>query len=72
MIEHQIRRCCVKGLILRNMAGRERMQAVCMKVVTSSSVASPNFFGRAKCYDLKRATVFYLDMPVEAQNDKIC
>jgi len=23
-IEHQIRKCCVKGLILRNMAGRER------------------------------------------------
>jgi len=22
--EHQIRKCCVKGLILRNMAGRER------------------------------------------------
>jgi len=23
-IEHQIRKCCVKGLMLRNMAGRER------------------------------------------------
>jgi len=23
-IEHQVRKCCVKGLILRNMAGRER------------------------------------------------
>jgi len=23
-IEHQIRKCCVKGLILRNMAGLER------------------------------------------------
>jgi len=23
-IEHQIRKCCVKGLILRNIAGRER------------------------------------------------
>ena len=23
-IEHQIRKCCVKGLILRNMAGRQR------------------------------------------------
>ena len=22
-IEHQIRKCCVKGLIMRNMAGRE-------------------------------------------------
>jgi len=37
------------------------MQAVCMKVVTSSSVAGPKSFGRAKYYDLKRATVFYLD-----------
>ena len=23
-IEHQIRKCCAKGLILRNMVGRER------------------------------------------------
>jgi len=23
-IEHQLRKCCVKGLILKNMAGRER------------------------------------------------
>ena len=22
-IEHQVRKCCVKGLLLRNMAGRE-------------------------------------------------
>jgi len=34
MIEHQIRKCCVKGVILRNMAGRERVQAVFMKVIT--------------------------------------
>jgi len=37
------------------------MQVVYTKVVTSSSVASPKFFGRAKYYDLKRATVFCLD-----------
>jgi len=41
--------------------GAREMQAVCMKVVTSSSVASPKFFGRANYYDLKRATVFYLN-----------
>jgi len=34
------------------------MQAVCMKVVTSSSVAKPIFFGGVKYFDFKRATVF--------------
>ena len=36
------------------------MQAVCMKVVASSSVASPKFFWEGQW--LKRATVFYLDI----------
>jgi len=37
-----------------------------MKVVASSSVASPKFFGRAKYYDLKQATVFYLDIACQS------
>jgi len=35
------------------------MQAVCMKAVTSSSVAKPNlFWGQILYFELKRATVF--------------
>ena len=34
------------------------MQAVCMKVVTSSSVASPQIFGRAQILWLKTSNVF--------------
>ena len=44
-IEHQVRKGCVRGLILRTNFGREGMQAVCMKVVTSSNVASTKFLG---------------------------
>ena len=40
-IEHQVIKSCGKGLILRNMTGRERDAGLCTKVVTSSSVASP-------------------------------
>ena len=36
--------------------GARKMQAVCMKVVTSSSVAKPNFFGEAKYFEFKRET----------------
>ena len=37
--------------------GAREMQAVCVKAVTSSSVASPNFEG-GRYFDLKQATVF--------------
>jgi len=36
-----------------------------MKVVTSSSVASPKFFGRIKYYDIKRTMVFYFNIACE-------
>ena len=45
------------------------MQAVCMKVVTSSSVASPKFFWGAKYHDLEQR-YFIWTLPVKAQNDK--
>jgi len=41
---------CVKILILRNMARREKDAAVCMEVVTSSNVDKPNFFREAKYF----------------------
>jgi len=46
-IEHKVRKCFVKCFILRTgtwLDARE-MQAICMKVVKSSSVASPKFLG---------------------------
>ena len=57
-IEHQVRECCVKGLILRNMSGVREMQAVCIQVVTSSSVASirTKFFWQI--LDLNKPAVF--------------
>ena len=48
-IEHQVQKCCVKGLTLRigTWLDAREMQAVCMKVFTSSSVASTqNFWGQ--------------------------
>jgi len=42
-IEHQVRKCYVDGLILRNMAGRERDAGRLYESGTSSSVASPKF-----------------------------
>ena len=47
--------------------GAREMQAVCMKVVTSSSVVSPNFLGGQILWlTVKRATVFYLDIACQS------
>ena len=61
-VEHQIRKCCVKGLTMRNMAGRERYarrlyESGCKPV----ALPAQKVFGRAKYNHLKRATVFCSD-----------
>ena len=57
-IEHQVRKCCVKGLILRNVAG------------TSCSAASPKL--RMQMFQLARNSSLFGTLPVKAQNDKTC
>jgi len=73
-IEHQVRKCCVKGLILRigTWLDAREMQAVCLKVFTSSSAASTqNFWGQILRLQLE-ASILFGTLPVKAQNDKIC
>ena len=55
--EHQARKCCVKVLIQGNMVDAREVQAVFMKVVTSSSVASPKLCGGPNTLTLMRAAV---------------
>jgi len=47
------------------------MQTVCMKVVTSSSVASPKS-GGAHTLTQARNSLLFGTLPAKAQNDKIC
>jgi len=61
-IEHQVKKCCLKGMILKkNMAGAREMQAVCIKVITSSSVASPKCLGVANTLTLSEQQYFVRD-----------
>jgi len=55
-IEHQVRKCCVKGLILRNMARRERDVGRLYQGGYKQWRAQN--FGGAKYLDCKRATAF--------------
>jgi len=54
--EHQVRKCCRKGLILRNMAGRER-DAGRLPVWKWLQASQPKIW-EANTFDLRRATVF--------------
>ena len=71
-IEHQIRKCCVKGLILGNMAGRERAagRPSVWKYLRAVTLPALNIFGKVKYYNEQR--YFIRTLPVKAQNDKIC
>jgi len=53
-----------------NRLGVTETQAVCMKVVTNSSVASPKF--RGVVLTLSEEWYLFGALPVKAQNDKIC
>ena len=62
-IEHQIRKCCAQGLILRNMAGRER-DAGCLPA--QNFLRGPNTMTESK------QRYFSWALPVKEHNDKIC
>jgi len=56
-IEHQVRKACYWGTWL----GAREMLAICMKVVTSSSVASPKVWGRPNSLTLSEKRYFVRD-----------
>ena len=62
----------MKGLILGNMAGRERAagRPSAWKWLQAVTLPALNIFGKAKYYNEQR--YFIRTLPVKAQNDKIC
>jgi len=56
--EYQLRKCCVKGLILRNMVGRERDAGRLYESGYKQYSSQPKILGRVKYFDFKVATVF--------------
>jgi len=58
-IVHQVRSAgCVKGVILRNMAGREKDAGRLYESGYKQQCSQAKFFGQAKYFKFKRETVF--------------
>ena len=58
-IEYQVRKFFVKGLIRKNVAGRERDAGRLYESGYKPKRSQPTILGGAKYFDFKRATVFF-------------
>jgi len=77
-IEHQVRKYCVKGLILRNMVRREadacrvNESGYNLQAVGSITSQCKKFWGNQILWLQASNSILFETLPVKAQNDKIC